>query len=105
MEVFGTIDDIQPNKHFVTIWIVTDQYEGELKIMEPEKQDEWKWFDLDHLPDQIYSPSQKFINSYLKKRTDSQFVLTYYNNKCHSIFTFFSINCSIHFLHQFTTNI
>lgn len=37
MEVFGTIDDIQPHKHFVTIWIVTDQYEGELKIMEPEK--------------------------------------------------------------------
>lgn len=71
MEVFGAIDDIQPNKHFVTIWIIANQYEGELKIMEPDKQDDWKWFDLDHLPDQIYSPSQKFIDAYLKKRTQS----------------------------------
>lgn len=63
--VFNAMDDIQPNKHFVTIQIIARKYSGELKVMEPTKQDEWKWFDLDDLPDNVYSPSKKFIDAYL----------------------------------------
>ena len=65
--VFNAMDDIQPNKHFVTIQIIAREYSGELKVMEPNKQDEWKWFDLDNLPDNVYSPSKKFIDAYLNK--------------------------------------
>ena len=35
--------------------------------MEPTKEDEWKWFDLDNLPKNLYSPSKKFIETYKNK--------------------------------------
>lgn len=67
LEVFSAIDDIQPNKHFVTIQMIAKNYSGDIKIMEPDKQDEWKWFSLDNLPERIYSPSKKFIDAYIVK--------------------------------------
>jgi len=66
LSVFGATDDIQPTKHFVTIQIVANKFEGELKNMEPTKHSEWKWFELDNLPENIYSPSKKFLDAYLK---------------------------------------
>lgn len=68
LEVFNAEDDIQPNKHFVTIQVIAKDYSGELKVMEPDKQDEWKWFPLDRLPQQLYTPSEKFIRAYISKR-------------------------------------
>ena len=68
LEVFGADDDIQPNKYFITVHVVAQNYSGELKIMEPDKEDKWEWFSLDNLPDNLYSPSEKTIKTYLKKR-------------------------------------
>ncbi len=36
--------------------------------MEPTKEDDWQWFDLDRLPEKLYSPTRKFIEAYLKLR-------------------------------------
>lgn len=66
LEVFGVADDIQPDRHFVTIHVLAKECQGELRVMEPEKQDEWKWFSLDQLPDCIYSPSKKFIDAFIQ---------------------------------------
>ena len=66
MEVFGAIDDIQPDRHFITIHVIANKFAGEAKVMEIDKQDEWKWFDLDELPENLYSPSEKFISNYKK---------------------------------------
>lgn len=66
MMVFGAIDDIQPNKHFVTIWVIAKECQGTLQVMEKDKQDAWAWYSLDELPEYLYSPSQKFIDAYLK---------------------------------------
>ncbi|MBQ7105211.1 MAG: NUDIX domain-containing protein [Bacilli bacterium] len=63
--VFSVSDDIQPNKHYVTIQVIANSYSGELKVMEPTKEDEWKWFDLDNLPNNIYSPTKQFIDKYI----------------------------------------
>ena len=67
LEVFNAMDDIQPNKHFVTIQVIAKSFTGEIKVMEKDKIDEWKWFELNQLPNNIYSPSKKFIDAYLKK--------------------------------------
>ena len=67
LSIFGVTDDIQPGKHFVTIQIVSNKFEGELKNMEPTKHSEWKWFDINNLPEKIYSPSKKFLKEYLEK--------------------------------------
>ena len=65
--VYSVSDDFQPDRHFITIEMLTNEYNGELKIMEPEKQDEWKWFELDNLPNNIYTPSKKFIEKYIEE--------------------------------------
>ena len=67
LEVFNAMDDIQPNKHFVTIQVIARSFSGELKVMEEDKIDKWQWFDIFQLPKNIYSPSKKFIEAYLNK--------------------------------------
>lgn len=54
-----------PDRHYITLHIIAKKYSGNLKVMEPDKEDEWKWFDLNNLPNNLYSPSKKFIQSYL----------------------------------------
>lgn len=34
--------------------------------MVPINENDWKWFDLDNLPKNIYSPIKKFIGEYKK---------------------------------------
>lgn len=64
--LFGAADDMQTNKHFITLHMIANSYSGELKVMEPEKESEWKWFDLDNLPERLYSPTKKFLDNYIK---------------------------------------
>ena len=67
LEIFNATDDIQPNKHYITIQIIANKCEGELKNLEPTKHSEWKWFDLNNLPENLYTPTKKFIEKYLEK--------------------------------------
>ena len=67
LELFGAADDIQPDRHYITMHVIAKKYNGEPQVMEPTKEDEWKWFDLDNLPNNLYSPSKKFIESYKNK--------------------------------------
>ena len=64
LELFGAADDIQPDRHYITMHVIAKKYNREPQVMEPTKEDEWKWFDLDNLPENLYSPSKKFIESY-----------------------------------------
>ena len=65
--VYTATDEFQPDRHFVTIGVISSSYEGELKVMEPEKINEWKWFDLNDLPNNIYTPSKNMIDEYKKR--------------------------------------
>ena len=66
LKLFGAADDIQPDRHYITLHIIAKKHSGELKVMEPTKEDRWEWFDLAKLPQNLYSPSKKFIEEYLK---------------------------------------
>jgi ADP-ribose pyrophosphatase YjhB (NUDIX family) len=65
--VYTATDEFQPDRHFVTIGVISSSYEGELKVMEPDKINEWKWFDLNDLPNNIYTPSKNMIDEYKKR--------------------------------------
>ena len=67
LEVFGALDDFGTDRHYITLHIIAHSCSGDLKIMEPTKEDEWKWFDLNELPSNLYSPTKKFIDSYKSK--------------------------------------
>lgn len=69
MELFGAADDIASDRHFVTLWVLAHSCAGTARVTEPDKQDEWRWFDIDALPDRIYGPSQKFIHAFLHRRS------------------------------------
>ena len=65
LELFNASDDIQSDRHYITLQDIAKKHSGKLKIMEPTKEDDWQWFDLDDLPEKLYSPSRKFIEKYL----------------------------------------
>ncbi len=65
LELFGAVDDIQPDRHYITMHVIAREFSGELKVMEPYSEDEWRWFPLNELPNNLYSPSEKFIKTYL----------------------------------------
>lgn len=67
LEIFSVEDDIQPSKHYITIQIIANKFGCELINLEPTKHSEWKWFDLNELPQNLYTPSRKFLYSYLEK--------------------------------------
>lgn len=69
LEIFNLSEDIQADRHYITIEVIAKKYSGDLKTMEPDKEDKWEWFDLDNLPENIYSPTRKFIENY-KARND-----------------------------------
>lgn len=69
IHVYTATDEFQPDRHYVTIGVISSSYEGELKVMEPNKIDKWSWFDLTNLPDNIYTPSKNMIDEYLRRES------------------------------------
>lgn len=68
ISVFGASDDISTDRHFITLYALANNFSGNIKVMEKDKIDEWKWFSLDSLPNNLYSPSEKEIKTFIKKR-------------------------------------
>ena len=73
LELFGAADDIQPDRHYITMHVIARAFAGELKVMEPETEDEWRWFLLSDLPKNLYTPSEKFIKAYLESIKNTTF--------------------------------
>lgn len=67
LTIISAQDDISDDRHYITITVLASSFSGELEVMEKDKIDEWKWFSLDELPSNLYSPSKKSIEAYLKK--------------------------------------
>ena len=68
VELICVNNDKNEHAHFVTIGMFSDDFSGEANIMEPDEITEWKWFDLDRLPQNIYFPSRNVLTNYKKKK-------------------------------------
>ncbi len=68
LKLISVSDDKIPKAHFITLGFLCVEFEGEPKTMEPEEITEWKWFNMDSLPERIFSPSKKIIKNYLSKK-------------------------------------
>lgn len=60
-------NDKNEHAHFVTVGMISDDFEGEPSTMEPEEIVEWRWFSIDNLPDPVFPSSMKMINNYRNK--------------------------------------
>ena len=61
---FGTAtNDIfeKEGKHYITVFMLTDYDFGEVKIMEPDKCEQWEWFTWDNLPQPLFVPIQNLL--------------------------------------------
>jgi len=68
VKVICVNNDMVETAHFVTIGLFSDDFEGEPQVMEPDEITEWRWFDLNELPNQIYFPSAKVLENYKTKK-------------------------------------
>ncbi len=50
------VENVKENgrKHYVTIFVFIDQFEGEPKLLEPEKCQGWQWFSQNQLPQPLF---------------------------------------------------
>lgn len=51
------------NKHYVTIWVLSECETGEPQIMEPEKCTDQAWHNFDDLPSPLFLPWQQLLQS------------------------------------------
>lgn len=68
LEAISVSNEIVPDKHFVTIGFLCNDFEGEPRVMEPDEITRWDWFDLNSLPSNIFPPSAKIIKNYSDKK-------------------------------------
>lgn len=52
----------EEQKHYITLLVTTDWDFGEPELMEPEKCEEWDWFNWDELPSPLFLPMQNHID-------------------------------------------
>lgn len=64
LDILCISDDMTDTAHYVTVGFIVKEYIGEVKAMEPDTILEWKWFELDKLPDNLYEPSAQCIKKY-----------------------------------------
>ena len=64
LELLCISDDMTETAHYVTVGFIAKDFHGKLKTMEKETIIEWKWFDLNNLPANMYNPSLKCIEKY-----------------------------------------
>ncbi len=73
LETGGWSSDVMAeDKHYITLFAVVRQFEGEPKLLEPEKCEGWQWFPLDALPEPLFAP----IHTFLKQKAPHEQVLS-----------------------------
>lgn len=63
LEILGVTNDVYENekKHYVTVHTKPVSYDGEPALMEPDKFDEMRWFDLSALPENLFPANKRFL--------------------------------------------
>ena len=58
-----TSDVIDSTKHYVTIFVIVDRFEGEPQVLEQDKCEGWQWFDYQQMPEPLFPPVQSLIQA------------------------------------------
>lgn len=55
-------------KHYLQVGFIAEGVVGEPSLKEPDRCEEWKWFDLNDLPKNIFPSHVKQIENYIKEQ-------------------------------------
>jgi len=65
LKLISITQEMVEDAHFITVGFLCESFEGEAQVMEPDEIMEWKWFDLDALPENMFKPSAKIVKNYI----------------------------------------
>lgn len=54
-------DVIDESKHYINLFAVVDEFEGEPQLLESDKCEEWQWFSKEALPSPLFLPAKSFF--------------------------------------------
>ena len=55
---------VDAEKHYVTLFVSADYDSGKLTVMEPDKCEQWHWFQWNRLPEPLFQPIRNFLKWY-----------------------------------------
>lgn len=57
------VENVMENgsKHYITVFVKVDKFEGEPQLLERDKCDGWQWFTWDELPSPLFATLTSFI--------------------------------------------
>jgi 8-oxo-dGTP diphosphatase len=56
-----TSDVMEEDKHYITLFVVVNQFQGELQLKEPHKCDGWAWFECENFPEPLFPSIRTLI--------------------------------------------
>ena len=67
LELITILDVLREDDHYINFGFLVKKYKGKIKLTEPQKCEGWEYFELSSLPENIFPPHQKHLDTYLKK--------------------------------------
>lgn len=53
----------EENKHYITLWFKNAYYDGDVDVVEIDKCEEWKWFNYNELPKNLFLPLKTYLTN------------------------------------------
>ena len=65
LKLIGVTNDIWKDigTHYITVSFVADWQGGEARVIEPDKCEQWEWFEWGKFPEPLFLSTRNFINS------------------------------------------
>jgi len=63
LQKFTYTNDVFPieQKHYITCFVKADYASGDVRVIEPDKCEEWKWFSWGEFPEPIFTSLQNLL--------------------------------------------
>lgn len=66
LDLISVADDIEETSHYITIGFLAKNFAGQAEVKEKDTIVEWKWFDFNSLPQNLYGPTKKILENFNK---------------------------------------
>ena len=68
LKFINFINDVREDEHYLQIGFLAEDIKVEPTLKEPDRCEEWKWFDLESLPENIFIAHQRQIMAFKENK-------------------------------------